>query len=70
MSEAVSVVINGELKQVPRGLNMPGLLAYLGISTSRVAIERNLDILPQSLWDETQVSAGDRYEIVHLVGGG
>jgi thiamine biosynthesis protein ThiS len=70
MSEAVAVVINGEAQQVPAGLNVTGLLAHLGISTGRVAVERNLDILPRTQWEATAVSAGDRYEIVHLVGGG
>jgi thiamine biosynthesis protein ThiS len=35
-----------------------------------VAIERNLEILPRDRWDATRVSPGDRYEIVHFVGGG
>ena len=70
MSEAIAVVINGETKQVPGGMNVAGLLTHMGIATGRVAIERNLDILPRTQWEKTQVSAGDRYEIVHLVGGG
>jgi thiamine biosynthesis protein ThiS len=35
-----------------------------------VAIERNLEILPRAQWTQTQVQPGDRYEIVHFVGGG
>jgi thiamine biosynthesis protein ThiS len=46
------------------------LLAHLGITAGRVAIERNLAILPRAQWDTTAVAPGDRYEIVHLVGGG
>jgi thiamine biosynthesis protein ThiS len=34
------------------------------------AIERNLQILLCAAWSETKVAAGDRYEIVHFVGGG
>jgi len=70
MSETIQLEINGEAREVPGGLNVTGLLAHLGISTGRVAIERNRDILPRSQWDGTAVSSGDRYEIVHLVGGG
>jgi thiamine biosynthesis protein ThiS len=70
MSSAILLEINGESREVPGGLNVTGLLAHLGISTGRVAIERNHDILPKTQWDETKVSPGDRYEIVHLVGGG
>lgn len=70
MSETIQLEINGEAREVPGGLNVTGLLAHLGISSGRVAIERNRDILPRTQWDETAVSSGDRYEIVHLVGGG
>jgi thiamine biosynthesis protein ThiS len=70
MSESISVVINGERKDVPSGVNVTNLLAHLKLSPVRVAIERNLDILPREKWETTAVAAGDRYEIVHLVGGG
>jgi thiamine biosynthesis protein ThiS len=46
------------------------LLRELGLDGGRVAIERNLEILPRSVWSETRVQAGDRYEIVQFVGGG
>jgi len=70
LSDAIPVLINGEPRQVPAGVNVTYLLAHLGIASTRVAIERNLDILPRAQWDATTVAAGDRYEIVHLVGGG
>ncbi|MHB8558112.1 MAG: sulfur carrier protein ThiS [Candidatus Acidiferrales bacterium] len=62
--------MNGESREVPDGLNVVALLAHLGITAERVAIERNLDILPRAAWQETFVQAGDSYEIVHFVGGG
>ena len=70
MTESVQVWINGQPQQVTGGLNVASLLLYLGMVPTRVAIERNLDILPRALWEQTIVSEGDRYEIVHLVGGG
>lgn len=66
----VDITVNGEAKQVPSGLDVPKLLEHLGIRSDRVAIERNLDILPRDSWGATAVSAGDKYEIVHFVGGG
>jgi sulfur carrier protein len=69
-NEAVELVVNGDPKQVPPGLNVVALLIHLGIAGQRVAIERNLQILPRAAWDRTLVAAGDRFEIVHLVGGG
>ncbi len=66
----VGITVNGEAKQIPAGLDVPQLLAHLGIRSDRVAIERNLEILPRDSWGATSVSAGDRFEIVHFVGGG
>jgi thiamine biosynthesis protein ThiS len=70
MKETVELVVNGDVQQVPPGLSVSALLIHLGIAGQRVAIERNSDILPRTAWDRTPVSAGDRFEIVHLVGGG
>ncbi|HXA57145.1 MAG TPA: sulfur carrier protein ThiS [Candidatus Acidoferrum sp.] len=66
----MKVRINGEDKEVPENLSVVGLLEFLGMAGNRVAIERNLDILPRVDWQSTAVQAGDSYEIVHLVGGG
>ena len=70
MSDGISVIVNGERREIPCGVNINAMLVHLGIASGRVAIERNFDILPRSQWDATEVTAGDRYEIVHLVGGG
>ncbi len=70
MIDAIKIVVNGESHDVPAGLGVPGLLAHLGLPAARVAIERNLEILPRAQWVSTEVQAGDRFEIVHLVGGG
>lgn len=70
MSATLEITVNGESQKVPTGLNVPRLLAHLGIRVERVAIERNLEVLPRDRWAATQVSPGDRYEIVQLVGGG
>jgi thiamine biosynthesis protein ThiS len=70
MSRAVQIVVNGETREVPAGLEVSALLSHLGLPADRVAIERNLEILPRSQWVKTAVQTGDRFEIVHLVGGG
>lgn len=66
----IQVTINGEVRDVPGSLNVAALLAHLGITAERVAIERNRDILPRAAWQETLVQADDSFEIVHFVGGG
>jgi thiamine biosynthesis protein ThiS len=68
--ETITIVVNGESKQVPGDATVLQLLETLGLLAGRVAIERNLQILPRSDWNATHVAAGDRYEIVQFVGGG
>jgi len=70
MTHGIQIVVNGESREVPAGIGVPALLSHLGLPADRVAIERNMEILPRSLWAATSVQLGDRYEIVQLVGGG
>ena len=70
MTESVSIVVNGERREAAAGLTVTELLNVLGIHVGRVAIERNLQILPRTAWNETRVASGDSYEIVQFVGGG
>jgi thiamine biosynthesis protein ThiS len=70
MQTAISIVVNGEERAARPGATVTDLLRELGLDSRRVAIERNLEILPRPQWAETKVEAGDRYEIVQFVGGG
>jgi thiamine biosynthesis protein ThiS len=65
-----TIYVNGETRPATTGATVIDLLRELGLEDGRVAIERNLEILPRQKWNETLVIAGDRYEIVHFVGGG
>jgi thiamine biosynthesis protein ThiS len=66
----MTIIVNGERREIPEGLNVADLLDHLGMANGRVAVERNLDILPRARWQETQVESDDSFEIVHFVGGG
>ena len=70
MQTTLSIVVNGENRAAKPGANVFDLLRDLGLDSGRVAIERNLEILPRPKWIETKVEPGDRYEIVQFVGGG
>jgi len=70
MQTTFSIVVNGEERAARPGATVTDLLRELGLDSGRVAIERNLEILPRPKWAETKVAAGDRYEIVQFVGGG
>jgi thiamine biosynthesis protein ThiS len=65
-----TISVNGETRPAVAGATVVDLLRALGLDSGRVAIERNLEILPRQKWPDTQVQPGDRYEIVQFVGGG
>ncbi|OGN44967.1 MAG: thiamine biosynthesis protein ThiS [Caulobacterales bacterium RIFCSPHIGHO2_01_FULL_70_19] len=46
------------------------LVEALGLDVRKVAVERNLEIVPKSLHGATPVAEGDRFEVVQFVGGG
>ena len=67
---ALNVTINGEKRDVERELNIRSLLNQLGLDPAKIAVERNLEIVPRSQYDDVLVQEGDRLEIVHFIGGG
>jgi len=66
----ISATVNGEQRQMLAGATISSMLRELGIDPARVAVERNLEIVPRSTLDEQTVANGDAFEIVHFVGGG
>lgn len=66
----MTVVVNGERREIPEGLAVAAMIEHLGMPLERVALERNFAILPRARWAETQVEQNDSFEIVHFVGGG
>lgn len=62
--------INGDDRDFTAPLTLAGLIEQLGMKQDRVAVELNRDIVPRDKWPQTNLSEGDRLEIVHFVGGG
>ena len=69
MSE-IEVTINGDARRVPAGLDLPALLALLGLAPETVVVEHNRTIVRRTALAGVLVSSGDNIEIVHFVGGG
>jgi thiazole synthase len=67
---SIAIKVNGEQRRVPEGLTIAGLAAELGLEPAKVAVERNLEIVPRSTLAEVQIEDGDAFEIVTFVGGG
>ncbi len=67
---ALTVTINGEARQLKSAMSVRDLLSSLGMDPAKIAVERNLEIVPRSQYEAVQVGPGDRLEIVHFIGGG
>ena len=65
----VKILLNGEDREVTAS-NLSVLIEEIGLDGRKVAVEKNLEIVPRSTYLATQIAEGDRLEIVHFVGGG
>ena len=63
-------MLNGEPRELQDASTVAALVATLGLDVRKVAVERNLEIVPRSRYLATPLSDGDRIEIVHFIGGG
>jgi thiamine biosynthesis protein ThiS len=70
MGLRIEVVVNGENRDIPGGLNVRQMIVHLGLDPQRVAVELNHAIVSKSNWDAVSVEADAKIEIVEFVGGG
>ncbi|MBT9473002.1 MAG: sulfur carrier protein ThiS [Pseudomonadota bacterium] len=66
----MTLTINGEERAFGTLSTLAALVAELGLDARKVAVERNLEIVPRSAYLQTVIADGDRIEIVHFIGGG
>jgi len=64
------LTVNGEERRFDGVADVSGLIRALGLDPRKVAIERNLEIVPRSTFGAARLADGDRLEIVQFVGGG
>ncbi len=70
MRTMLEITLNGEARRFPASVTVDAMLAALGLDRRKVAVERNEEIVPRSLYRELALAPGDRVEIVHFIGGG
>ena len=63
------IEVNGEARDTA-ATTILGLVQELSLDPRKVAVERNLEIVPRSAYLQTAIADGDRIEIVHFIGGG
>ena len=66
----MEIVLNGQAKTLAGPLSVAALVAELGFTGKRIAVERNGEIVPKSTYSQVMIAAADRLEIVVAVGGG
>jgi len=66
----ISIILNGEPRQIGGELNLDELIDYFSLPRQRVAVEHNGQVVRRSDWPLKIVSHHDRIEVVHFVGGG
>ncbi|MDP1627846.1 sulfur carrier protein ThiS [Parvibaculum sp.] len=66
----MKLTINGETREMDGPLTVLGLIESLRLKPAKIAVERNLEIVPRSAYGEVALGDGDRIEIVNFVGGG
>jgi len=66
----ISIRVNGEHRRIADGITIAELAAELGLEATKVAVERNLEVVPRSTLANVKIEDGDELEIVHFVGGG
>ena len=66
----MQLTINGETRQFACAMTVAELIEVMGFKGKYVAVERNLEVVSYTKYDEVTLADGDRLEIVTLVGGG
>jgi sulfur carrier protein len=69
-TKEIGIVLNGEPRRIPQGLNVAGLLKFLEIEGGKVAVELNREIVRKPEWESANVGEGAQVEVVWFVGGG
>jgi sulfur carrier protein len=64
------ITLNGEPRPLAADQTVGDLLAELKLQPKYLAVELNEQVLPRANFGATRLQAGDRVEIVTLVGGG
>ncbi|MGZ5086172.1 MAG: sulfur carrier protein ThiS [Usitatibacter sp.] len=70
MPAPIRIVLNGAPREFNAPLTFAQLLEELALAGTRLAVERNGEIVPRSRFAEARLADGDRIEVVMAVGGG
>lgn len=66
----MAISVNGKPHPLDRQQTLAQLIADLGLSGKRIAVELNHEIIPRQHYHDKVLKPGDQVEIVHAIGGG
>jgi thiamine biosynthesis protein ThiS len=67
---AITITLNGKPRSIPARMSLSGLIDDLEVDRRTIAVARNEDVIPRDGYKDVLLEAGDRIEIVRMVGGG
>jgi thiamine biosynthesis protein ThiS len=70
LTTGMEITVNGQPRELEPDATVATLLETLGLDPRQLAVERNLELVPRAAHAKTALAAGDRVEVVTLVGGG
>jgi sulfur carrier protein len=66
----IELTVNGKAREIGESMTLSGFLQEHNINPRLVAVEYNGEIVRRDGYDAVRLKAGDKLEIVHMVGGG
>ena len=68
----MTIVVNGETRELPTGTTVRGLLDALDVpgGASGVAIAVDAEVVPRTEWETTELDEGARVEVLRAIQGG
>ncbi len=70
MADTITVLVNGERRQLDAAMSVQDLLEVLGLDPAGVVVEVNHEIVRRPRLEQVRLAEGDAVELVHFVGGG
>lgn len=66
----VEILVNGDFHTFEDGITIAEMLVALELPLKKIAVERNLEVVPKSTYADVILQEGDKLEIIHFIGGG
>ncbi len=66
----MQIEFNGQPREIADGTTVAAFVAELQLDPRYLAVERNRELIPRAEHASALLAAGDRVEVVTLVGGG